>query len=73
MEIKEILVKAIQHVDVVISTVGLSQLLNQTNIISAIKEPGKHIKVSLLSSRFIPIKIQCLWNFYLIKMFNYDL
>ncbi|KAH0938532.1 hypothetical protein HID58_005993 [Brassica napus] len=45
---KESLVKAIQHVDVVISTVGLSQLMNQLNIISAIKESGKHIK------RFLP-------------------
>ncbi|CAN6935785.1 unnamed protein product [Brassica oleracea] len=45
---KESLVKAIQHVDIVISTVGLSQLMNQINIISAIKESGKHIK------RFLP-------------------
>ncbi|KAL1189401.1 Isoflavone reductase-like protein [Cardamine amara subsp. amara] len=45
---KESLVKAIQHVDVVISTVGNSQILNQINIISAIKESGKHIK------RFLP-------------------
>ncbi|ESQ27612.1 hypothetical protein EUTSA_v10018910mg [Eutrema salsugineum] len=45
---KESLVKAIQQVDVVISTVGLSQLLNQINIISAIKESGKHVK------RFLP-------------------
>lgn len=37
--------KAIQHVDVVISTVGFAQIRNQINIISAIKESGKHIKV----------------------------
>lgn len=48
---KESLVKAIQHVDVVISTVGLSQFMNQINIISAIKESGKHIKVSIFISR----------------------
>ncbi|KFK41965.1 hypothetical protein AALP_AA2G195000 [Arabis alpina] len=43
----ESLVKAIKQVDVVISTVGRKQLLDQTNIISAIKESG-NIK------RFLP-------------------
>ncbi|CAH8252863.1 unnamed protein product [Arabidopsis lyrata] len=37
---KESLVKAIKQVDVVISTVGRPQILDQTNIIDAIKESG---------------------------------
>ena len=38
--------KAMKQVDVVISTVGRVQLLDQTKIISAIKEAG-NVKVSL--------------------------
>ncbi|CAA7013586.1 unnamed protein product [Microthlaspi erraticum] len=37
---KDSLVKAIKHVDVVISAVGRLQILDQTNIIDAIKESG---------------------------------
>uniref|UniRef100_A0A1J3JP35 Isoflavone reductase-like protein P3 n=1 Tax=Noccaea caerulescens TaxID=107243 RepID=A0A1J3JP35_NOCCA len=37
---KESLVKAIKHVDVVISAVGRAQILDQINIIDAIKESG---------------------------------
>jgi len=42
----ESLVKAIKQVDVVISTVGSMQILDQTKIISAIKEAG-NVKVSI--------------------------
>ena len=40
----ESLVKAIKQADVVISTVGSMQILDQTKIISAIKEAG-NVKV----------------------------
>ena len=46
------LVKAIKHVDVVISTVGHLQLVDQVKIIAAIKEAG-NVKVSVSKISFI--------------------
>ena len=42
----ESLVKAIKKVDVVISSIGSMQILDQTKIISAIKEAG-NVKVGI--------------------------
>lgn len=42
----ESVLKAIKQVDVVISSIGSMQILDQTKIISAIKEAG-NVKVSI--------------------------
>ena len=56
----ESLVKAIKQVDVVISTVGHGQLVDQDKIIAAIKEAG-NVKVKVHYHNFI--------NSYLLDMF----
>ena len=53
----ESLLKAIKQVDVVISTVGRTQLADQVKIIAAIKEAG-NIKVMKLNLK--------IWSFYFV-------
>ena len=51
------LVKAIKQVDVVISTVGHLQIVDQVKIIAAIKEAGNvKVRVSKFYSNFIILK-----------------
>lgn len=64
----ESLVKAIKQVDVVISTVGHAQLLDQDKLIAAIKEAG-NVKVILILLIILIMRYDVDYSFHLVFKF----
>lgn len=59
--------KALKQVDVVISTVGAAQVMDQSSIVAAIKEVG-HIKVSSLNKTTTTTKSFFFYLQYLVEV-----